>query len=96
MEPFSFLTDALSGEKNITLSAIRPVLKHILENLTAPNDEDTRLAREIILAIHTDISNRYGDYGVVMLLDKLLFLIQDLENVLWNWNPLFMKLLKNV
>ena len=74
LEPFSFLTDALSGEKNITLSAICPVLKHVLEKLTAPNDEDTRLAKEIKLAIHTDISNRYGDYAITMLLDKAAFL----------------------
>ena len=68
-----FLTDALSGEKNITLSAIRTVLKHI-QKLTATNDEDTRLAREIKLAIHTDISNCYGKYDVALLLDKAAFL----------------------
>ena len=77
LEPFSFLTDALSGEKNITLSAICPVLKHILEKLTAHNDEDMRLAREIKLAIHTDISNCYGKYVVAVLLDKAAFRFRE-------------------
>ena len=74
LEPFSFLTDALSGEKNITLSAVHPVLKNILEKLTTPTDEDVRLAGEIKLAIPTDISNRYGNADVAMLLDKAAFL----------------------
>ena len=74
LEPFSFLTDALSGEKNITLSAVRPVLKHILEKLTTLKDEDARLAREIKLVIHTDISNCYGNADVAMLLNKAAFL----------------------
>ena len=45
LEPFSFLTNALSGEKNITLSAIHPVLKHALEKLTASNDKDMACKR---------------------------------------------------
>lgn len=74
LEPFSFLADALSGEKNITLSVVRPVLKHILEKLTTRRDEDTRLVREIKLAIHTHISNCCGIADVAMLLDKATFL----------------------
>ena len=35
LEPLSTITDALSGEKVVIVLAVRPLVKHILEDLVA-------------------------------------------------------------
>jgi len=61
LEPFSYLTDALSGEKIVTVLAIRPVMKHIAEVLTMVKDTDSRFIKEVKQKISNDISKRYDD-----------------------------------
>lgn len=52
--PLSIFTDALSGEKWVNVSAVRPLLKHILNTLLSPFDDEIALAKEMKLAISTD------------------------------------------
>ena len=33
LEPLSLFTDALSGEKHVTVSAVHPLLEHILKSI---------------------------------------------------------------
>ena len=46
LKPLSFLTDALSGEKQVTVSAVLPVMKHVKSKLS-PVSSDCRLAKEM-------------------------------------------------
>ena len=54
LKPLSTLTDALSGEKQVTVSANRPILKHIQTILTEANT-DSRLAVQMKNAISADL-----------------------------------------
>ena len=47
LEPFLYLTDALSVEKTVSFSAIRPVMKHIADVRTTDKDTDSRFIKEI-------------------------------------------------
>ncbi len=67
-------TDALSGEKNVTVSAIRPLLKHILEELVASTDVDCALVKEMKETIADDLQARYINGGISELIDMCSFL----------------------
>ena len=40
LKPLSIFTDALSGEKHLTISAVRPLLRHILDEIFVVSAED--------------------------------------------------------
>ena len=42
LEPLQVFTDALSGETNVTVSTICPLLKHITDKLLVVLDDDQR------------------------------------------------------
>ena len=86
LEPFSYLTDVLSGEKTVTVSAIRPVMKHIIDVLTMHKDADSRLIKEIKQKIKDDIMKRYDDDSIQQLLDKAAFLNPRFKRCLSNYD----------
>ena len=86
LEPLSYLTDALSGEKTVTLSAIHPVMKHIIDVLTMHKDTDSRLTKEIKQNIKDDIIKRYDDDSIQQLLDKAAFLDPRFKKCLSNYD----------
>ena len=47
LEPLFVFTDALSREKCVTISAVHPLLKHILDKLLAPLSTDSCFVKEI-------------------------------------------------
>ena len=59
LKPLSFLTDALAGEKEVTASAVIPVLKHIKRKLAVDNANDTMLGTEVKEIIWSDLESRY-------------------------------------
>ena len=63
LKPLSFLTDALGGEKEVTVSAMIPVLKHIKWKLTVDNANDTMLAAEVKEIIWSAVS--FQGYRIV-------------------------------
>ena len=67
-------TDAFSGEKNITVSAIRPLLKHITEKLLDVSSDDCKLVKEIKGIIKEDILARYTNEEMMAMIDKSTFL----------------------
>ena len=69
LQPLYNFTDALSGERNVTVSAIRPLLKHILEELLATNDSDCALVKEMKETISDDLQARYMNGGISELID---------------------------
>ena len=46
LKPLFYLTDALSGEKQVTVSAVLPVMKHVNRKLS-PVSSDCRIAKEM-------------------------------------------------
>lgn len=77
LKPLSYLTDALACEKEITASAVYPVLKHVKKKLAVNNkldSEDTALAIQIKQTIWRDLENRYDDPVVVEVLGIASFL----------------------
>lgn len=69
-EKLSVLTDGLSGEKQVTISALLPILKHIHNTLLCVSSSDSPLARNMKEVIHHDLASRYNSPKLVALLDK--------------------------
>ena len=59
LEPLFVFTDVLSGEKYVTISAVRPLLKHILEKLLAPLSTDSCFVKEIKEVISDKLQSQY-------------------------------------
>ena len=60
LKPLSYLTDALSGEKQATASAIMPVMKHV-ETKLSPAASDNQLMTDMKKAIWNNLEARYAD-----------------------------------
>jgi len=54
LKPLSYLTDALAGEKQVTASAVLPVMKHVKSKL-APDELGSRLVEEMKSTIWADL-----------------------------------------
>ena len=64
----------LSGEKYVSISAVKPVLSHMSTEALAESDDDSPLTKDIKRRILTDIESRYLDPEVDELLDLASFL----------------------
>lgn len=73
LKPLSFFTDALSGEKHVTISAVHPLLSHILNSIVSSSAEDCTITRDMKKILHDDLSSRYSAH-TTLLLDKCSFL----------------------
>ena len=74
IEPFQNLTDLLSGERRITCSAIKPLLKVINDKMVSPKEEDSTLTCEIKSRIKNDLEGRYANTEINLLLNTCSFL----------------------
>ena len=80
LKSLSVLTDALAGEKQVTASAVIPVLKHVKDVLT-PASSDSRLMTELKNTISSDLLGRYdSDSAAYKVLSLVSFLDPRLEN----------------
>ena len=69
--PFEDLTDTLSGETHVTISAVKPVLQHLL---LAESSEDSELTKEMKTRCKAKILQQYGSSDINKLLDIATFL----------------------
>ena len=68
------MTDALSGGSCVTISAVKPMLNHIINELKE-EEGDTETTREIKERIKVDLELKYfGDDGIGQLLELTSFL----------------------
>ena len=74
LRPLSVFTDALSGETQVTVSAIRPLLKHIASTLLSVSPGDCTLIKEMKETIADSLESRYIHQEVAELLDRCTFL----------------------
>ena len=68
----SLLTDALSVEKEVSSSALRPILKHVLDNYLAAKPDDNHLVTEMKSVIARDLCTHYESALISQLPDKCL------------------------
>lgn len=54
-KPLSVCTDALSGEDHVTISAVRPLLHHLLENVLKVESGSNGLVSELKLSISRNL-----------------------------------------
>ena len=78
LKPLSTFTDALADEKEVTVSAVRPLLKHILEDLLVVSSDDCSLIKEIKETISDDLGARYTDLNCQSQLTSVAILILGL------------------
>jgi hypothetical protein len=71
--PINQFTDAVSGEKEVSISCVQPILWKIFAEL-AVTASDTALAREMKQVIADDLKRRYSDSDLMMLLDCATYL----------------------
>ena len=74
LKPLAVLTDGLSGEKEVTISALLPVMKHINTNLLCASPSDNILVKEIKTVIKCDLQARYQSPKVALLLELASYL----------------------
>ena len=74
LQPLSVFTDALSGESQVTVSAIRPLLKHITTSLLSVSTSDCMLIKDMKKTITDSLGSRYICQEVLELIDKCSFL----------------------
>ena len=79
LKPLKVMTDALYGEKCITISAVKPLLNHLINEVLGEKEEDTELTKEIRERIRVDIELRYIDADLEHLLELASFRILDLN-----------------
>ena len=72
--PLSVFTDALSGEKSVTVSAIRPLLNHITQDLLHISPDDCAIIKEMKEIISDKLQARYISQEISDLLDKCSYL----------------------
>ena len=73
LKPLSVLTDALSGDE-VTASALRPLLKHIVGTHLVQNDEDSVFVSEMKERIKCNLESRYKSACASQLIDKSTFM----------------------
>ena len=74
LKPLHIFTDALSAEKCVTVSAIRPLLTHILNELLAVSPDDSAFVKDLKEAISDKLQAQYLHQNVAMILDVCSFL----------------------
>ena len=55
-EPLSYFTNELSGEKHVTASAIRPLLKHMHEKILLVSSNDCTTTKEMKMVMSNDLT----------------------------------------
>ena len=68
------MTDALAAEECVTVSAVKPLLSYLTEEVLVAEDDDTSLTKEIKRRIKDDLEARYenSDFNFLLQLSSFL------------------------
>jgi len=72
LKPLKVMTDALSIESCVAISAVKPILNHVTDKLEA-EDVDTNMTRKIKECHKVDLELRYIDEDIKQLLELIPF-----------------------
>ena len=74
MKPIVDIMEQIGEEKQVTLSAVRPLIYKLFTNYLQATPEDSRVKKEIKKAVKMDLENHYQDPKVEEFLNKMCFL----------------------
>lgn len=60
LAPLRDMTDLLSGESHVTISAVRPLIQHLSSTVLGHKDGDSALSKEIKTRVNNDLQRRYS------------------------------------
>ena len=76
LSPLKKMTDLLSGEDYVTISAIKPMLHHIFEDILKSEENDVSLTKDMKKIIKDDLEGRYssanGEINLIMNLSNFI------------------------
>ncbi len=76
-----YLTDALAGEKVATINEVKPLLKHIFDDILPESEDDSEVVSLMKSVIKRDLKYRYPDSSPMMsLINKSTFLDPRFKN----------------
>ena len=74
LSPLEDLTDSLSGESHVTISAVIALLDHLYTDLLMPATEDIELTKQMKMRCKTKLQQQYKSASVKKILDISTFL----------------------
>jgi len=74
LSPLKKMTDLLSAEDYVTISAIKPMVEYICSDLLADDASDTALTNDMRRNIRNDLEHRYSNPDVCLLVNIASFL----------------------
>ena len=74
LSPLEDLTDSLSGESHVTISAVKPLLNHLYTELLMPATGDTDLTKQMKMRCKAKLQQQYEAKSVKKILDISTFL----------------------
>ena len=74
LKPLKETTDALSGEKCVTVSAVKPLLNYITTDILVDKEGNSELTKEIKERVKVDLEIRYSNPELSQLLELASFL----------------------
>ena len=81
LTPLREMTDTLSGEKSVSISAVKPLLRHICDTVLLRKEGDSTLTTEMKQKIRNDLTSRYSDPDTDHLLTVSTFLDPRFKHV---------------
>ena len=60
LAPLRDMTDLLSGESHITISAVRPLIQHLSSTVLGHKDDNSALTKEIKTRVNDDLQRWYS------------------------------------
>ena len=73
------MTEKIGGEKQVTFSAVRPLIYKLLTKYLCVAPEDSYVKKQIKKTVKADLENRYQDPQVEEVMNKACFLDQSLS-----------------
>ena len=74
LSPLKEFTDILSGERHVTVSAVKPMLKVLKDSVLAPGTSDTQLTKDIQRRVITYLYEKFSKQETDELLNMATFL----------------------
>ena len=81
LTPLREMTDTSSGEKSVSISAVKPLLQHICDTVLLGKEGDSTLTTEKKQNIRNDLTSRYSDPDTDHLLTVSTFLDPRFKHV---------------